>query len=462
MSIVVDDISSYPNLIYLSPVDWKLTINVVNEKQVVKIYGKHEGGATTSVQYIELVNNLYTQEYQSLWNTFDEHGVLLDIKRLPQESNQDYKQRIESVYSNPAGSSFLGVANSSTRELGLVKISDALSLSIPKDKYNINLFTSVFVEFGSVYFRARTPEMIIREKLFVDPVYMTASLSKYAAELPITATLENGIAIPISSIKFEINEENPSVCRIKIDYPQAKGKFVEIEYQYYEQIFYKNYPTLGDIEKTISSLTDHTGKKLLNCLSSHLLSGNEDCLGLFINSLVLAGDDVFSISWSPIKIRRVSDKFFREYFHVEGESYRNTKFYTYITELKSNSRTLWGSVQSDRDFWDAADGTSRSFDHIPTLMDPEIVSYKTLGTGDALVKIDASDAWARSYIGTSNELLVNAGLDTKLFQPGVAHTFDLTPGIQTFYSRKISPEDLRLTVSPTRNNNNFVIFSGQK
>jgi hypothetical protein len=95
-------------------------------------------------------------------------------------------------------------------------------------------------------------------------------------------------------------------------------------------------------------------------------------------------------------------------------------------------------------------------------MDPEIVSYKTLGTGDALVKIDASDAWARSYIGSSNELLVNAGLDTKLFQPGVAHTFDLTPGVQTFYSRKISPEDLRLTVSPAKFNNNFVIFSGQK
>jgi len=462
MRILVDDIESHANLEYTSPISWRLTLNVINEKQVVKIQGKHQGGATTSTQFIELVNNLYSQQYESLWNTFDEHGVLLDTRRLPAESNQDYKTRIQSVYRNPAGSTFPGVANSSTRELGLLKIQDALNLSIPKDSYNLNVHSSVSIEFGSVYFRARTAEMIIREKLFVDPVYMTITLSKYAAELPISAKLENGISIPISDIKFEIDEENPSTCRLKINNTQAKGKFISIEYEYYEQLLYKNYPMLGDLQDAISNLVDNTGNKLVICQSSQLLSGNEDCLGLFIDSVNLSADTVFSIAWSPIKIRRVSDKYFREYFHVEQESYRNTKFYTYITELKSNSRTLWGSVQADRDFWDAADSSSKSFDHIPTLMDPEIVSYKTLGTGSSLVNLDAANAWARSYIGTSSETLFNAGLDTKLFQPGVAHTFDLTPGIETFYSRKISPEDLRLTVSPVKLNNNFVIFSGQR
>ena len=462
MTILVDDIEKHPNLRYLTPTDWTLTVNVITEKQTVKIQGRHEGGATSSVKFVELKNNLYLQDYEPLWNTFDEHGVLLDIRRLPKESNQDYKERIQSVGTNPAGSTFLGVANSSTRELGLLKVPNALSVSIPKDRYGINLHFAVSIEFGSVYFRARTLEMTIRERLFVDPVYMTVNLSKYAAEIPTSVTLENGVSIPISKVSIEIDEENPSICRLKIDSVIAKGKFVNIEYQYYEQLLYKHYPIIGDLEEAINNLTDHTGHRLLVCKSNQILSGNEDCLGLFIDFITIQKDVEFSIDWSPIKIRRISDKSFREYFYTEGQSYKDTKFYTYITELKSNSRTLWGYVQADRDFWDAADSSSKSFDHIPTLMDPSIVSYKTLDKSGNLLDIDSPNAWARSYIGSNNESLINAGLDTKLFQPGVAHTFDLTPGIETFYSRKPSPDPIRLTVSPVRFDNNFIIFSGQR
>jgi hypothetical protein len=462
MTILVDDIANSPNLHYLSPYDWKLTVNVLLETQVVKVQGKDEGGATTSPYFLELKNNLYTQQYESLWNTFDEHGTLLDIKRLPQESNDDYKLRIQDVTRNPGGSTFAGVANSSTRELGLIKIPDALTLSVPKDKYGLNLHSSVFVEFGSVYFRTRTSTMIIKEKLFVDPVYMTVTLSKYATEMPISIRTENGINVPISSITFEVDEETPSVCRLKIDYPAAKGMFVDIEYEYYEQLLYKNYPTLGDLEVAISRLTDNTGHSIVTCKSTQLLSGNENCLGLFISFSTLVGDSTFSVAWTPIRIRRISDKFFREYFYTEGKSYRNTNFYSYITELKSNSRTLWGSVESDRDYWDAADNSSKSFDHVPTLMDPEIVSYNTVSPQSGLVPLDSAQAWGRSYVGNRNEDILNAGLDVTLFQPGVAHTSDLMPGIETFYSRKATPEDLRLTVSPTRFDNNFVIFSGQR
>jgi hypothetical protein len=462
MTIVVDDIASHGNLEYLSQTKWRLTINVLMEKQVVKIYGKHEGGATTSTKFIELKNNLYTPVYQGLWNTFDEHGSLLDIKRLPHESNEDYKNRIRSVTVSPGGSSFLGVANSASRELGVLKIAGAIVLEMPKDKYSISLHNSVAVEFGSVYFRARTASMSIKEKLFVDPVYMTVNLSKHIAEIPTLVQLEDGTPVPVSKTFIDIDEENPSVSRLKIDFLPAKGKFIYVQYNYYEQLLYKDFPTIGDLQEAISKLTDHTGHKLFNCYANQLLSGNEDCLGLFIDSGTLTPNSLLSIGWSPIRIRKISDKHFREYFYRDGESYRNTKFYTYVTELKSNSRTLWGSVQADRDFWDAADNTSRSFDHIPTLMDPEIVSYKTFGTGDTLKRLDSADAWARSYIGTNNETLNNAGLDVRVFQPGVAHTFDLTPGIETFYSRKISPEDLRLSVSPIKFNNNFVIFSGQR
>lgn len=455
MKILVDDKENYEGVEYPTPTSWKLTINVFGQKLGIKVQGKDTGGATSSVQYLELSNELYDLKEEQLWNSFDEHGVLMDLKRIPGESNNDYVERIKDVNRSPGGSSFLGVANSSARELGIIKINDAISLSTPKNSLGVNLHLAVDIEFGSVFFRARTLSMIYTEKLYVDPVYNTINLSKKAYDYPTHIVSDNGLTVAISDTEFEIDEDQPSVCRLKIKYPAVFGTFVTVVYPYFEEVLYKNYPTINDLQEKINTLTDNAGQKLVNCSSSLLLSGGEDCLGLFIGFFSLPRDGEVSIPWSPIKIRRISDKFFREYFLEKDVSYRETKFYNYITELKSNSRTLWGTVQADRDYWDAADSRSKSFDHIPTLMDPKIAVFS-----DA--NIDSAQAWARAYLGNSGEFLSNKGIVTDLFQPGVAHTYDLEPGIATFYPKENIIEDSRLAISRTKLNNNFIVFSGQR
>lgn len=455
MKILVDDKEDYPGIEYPTPTSWKLTINVFGQKLGIKVQGKDIGGATSSPQYLELANELYDLKEEQLWNAFDEHGVLMDLRRLPGESNSDYAERIKDVNRSPAGSTYLGLANSSARELGIIKIDDAVSLSTPKNSMGINLHPSVDVEFGSVFFRARTLAMVYTEKLYVDPVYNTINLSKKAYDYPTHIISDNGLSVAISDTEFEIDDDKPSVYRLKIKYPAVFGTFVTVTYPYYEEVLYKDYPTIGDLQEKINSLTDNAGQKLVDCTSSLLLSGGEDCLGLFIGFFALPRDGQISIPWSPIKIRRISDKYFREYFQEDDKSYRETKFYTYITELKSNSRVLWGSVQADRDYWDAADSRNKSFDHIPTLMDPKIAVFT-----DA--NIDSAQAWARSYLGNSGEFLSNKGITTDLFQPGVAHTYDLKPGIATVYPKEAIIDDPRLAISQFKLNNNFILFSGQR
>lgn len=56
---------------------------------------------------------------KSIFNSLDEHGVLLDLPRIPGEKNKDYKARLLDVGVNRASSAYSGLLNGITRELGM-------------------------------------------------------------------------------------------------------------------------------------------------------------------------------------------------------------------------------------------------------------------------------------------------------------------------------------------------------
>ncbi len=56
-----------------------------------------------------------------VWNTLDEFGLLLDLKRNFMEKNEDFKERLLDVFRYPANSSKKGIKNGIARELGLIQ-----------------------------------------------------------------------------------------------------------------------------------------------------------------------------------------------------------------------------------------------------------------------------------------------------------------------------------------------------
>lgn len=55
----------------------------------------------------------------SVFNEFDYFGSLLGLQRLPEEKNTFYKKRLLDVFTNRANSTYTGLINGITRELGL-------------------------------------------------------------------------------------------------------------------------------------------------------------------------------------------------------------------------------------------------------------------------------------------------------------------------------------------------------
>jgi len=82
-------------------------------------------------------------EVYNVWNCFDEMGLLLGLPRNPGERNREYRERLLDVYSNPANSTYTGLKNGISRELGLpsdsviiLKLSDLMDPSYTGNMLN--------------------------------------------------------------------------------------------------------------------------------------------------------------------------------------------------------------------------------------------------------------------------------------------------------------------------------------
>jgi len=85
-------------------------------------------------------------ESHQVFNEFDRHGVLLGLIRLEAERNPAYKKRLLDVFVRRAGSTYRGLINGITRELGL-EIEDTMTIVPLKNSNDDPLLPSPAVVF---------------------------------------------------------------------------------------------------------------------------------------------------------------------------------------------------------------------------------------------------------------------------------------------------------------------------
>lgn len=104
----------------------------------------------------------YTPTSYQVWNELDEFGLLLDLPRIQDENNSTYKQRLFDVFVHRANSTYYGLINGITRELGL-------------SMYHAMTVTPVWN--GSVY-AGDSPAIVFEEtKCYVYDDYANTSLT---------------------------------------------------------------------------------------------------------------------------------------------------------------------------------------------------------------------------------------------------------------------------------------------
>lgn len=457
MTVLVNGDDDYPGLEYPNLTSWKLVYSLKSPKEIVTLQARDSGGALTSERFVELSSKLYNTNYQALWNVFDEHGLVADTQRLPKESNTDYAKRIKDAYINRGGAFFEGVVNGATRELGLSKLPDAILIR-PYLEQDKPVSTGINLRVTSYSVQLFTSQTIFEESVYVDPIYKTVDLTYLPRDLPITISIEGKDDIELSKVEIYESETDPYAKKYVIHDPVALGRIVTIRYPFAYELLFRDYKTIDELVIKLNTLKAFT-KPIVVASKNAVLSGNEDTFGLYLASTVINRDGV-TLAWSPVYLKKMSDRGYREYFIKDNITYRQSKYYEFVKELQTNTRVFWGSVEADRDFWDAADSKDLSFDTIPTLFDPPLTQFQSY-TNDGYITIKPISAWGRNYTGLQNEVLINLGLTNTLLQPGVGTKRDLEPEIYTDFRLTKTKEEFFNNIPPSRFNNNTGLFTGQ-
>lgn len=460
MSITVDGRENFPGLTYPTSTTWKLVYNLNSASRTLAIRAKDVTGAVSSVRYVKLESNVFSQNSTALWNAFDEHGLVSDVERIPGESNYDYSKRIKDSFKFRSSPDFVGIVNGASRELNLTKVTDSIRLSILRNEFGQYKASSFEVEVTPHSIRIHNPMFTVTERLRVDPVHKTIDFTYLPKESPVQITSDSGKDIGIGDVKVKLYRDSSRISyRAVIDC--EKANFVDVTYYYWEEALFKSHPTIESVIWFIRGIKDPSGQQIIDANISTLLSGNEPSVGLYVGVDVLEPESVTEISWSPVVVKRMTDVGYRDYFISKDETLKQTEYFDFIKELKNNTKIFWGSVEADRDRWDAADSKSLSMESIPTLFDPPITKILSEYTGE-VTEIEPISAWGRSFVGYDGEYTPNRGLVSELFQPGVAHTDDLKPDVYVTSSYINTTSTFSGNVSPSMNSNTVVLFSGQK
>ncbi len=436
---------------------WSFIYILDQEEVLLSFKARISTGASTSTKYLTLRNKTYDLVTRNIWNTLDEHGLLASIDRLPNESNDAFYNRIKDVYSSPASSNYFGLINGSNRELGLDKISNAITLTLNTTLFGGYKNTEAEVDITAYSIRLRNSSYITTETHLLDPVYSCCYLNKHPKNI-VDVSFEDGTKInPANYALVTSEDESPSTHKLVLNKNYKPNTYITVTYTYFDELFFSTYPLLTDIVTRLNQTTDRSGATYLTAILHKRLSGGESSSGLFKDNLTVTAGTPITIGWSPIFINRISDREFRESNTSSSQQYYESNYYSKIKGLKNEIKIFWGSVECDRDYWGISESVTNSLDHIPTIMDPVKYNYVINNSG----QLSKDEAWIRNYIGPSGETVTNRGLDPSYFQAGVGYINDLKPNIYIENTTN-KQEKTTLPVSPIKNNNNYLYFTGQK
>ena len=459
MEVIVDGQSNFSGLSYPTPLSWRLEINLQVTKRTLQIKATDSSGLSTSVKKITLTNQVYEKYTRAVWNKFDEFGLVADIERLPGESNFSFSKRVRKSHSETTGPSFQGVVNSATNELGLDKIPDAINIKVNKNLTNQKIITDYRYEVSGYSFKLFSNVFNIQEKLLVDPVYNTIDLSYRIINSPISIKTDSGADIDLNNIEI-ISEENTTTLVNRIKLNTDGVKYATITYNYTLELLFKDYPTLESLINRLNTVKDYKGNNVFTASLSSVLSGNESTQGLYLGSGDITQSFDSLLSWSPVFLKRISEVGYKDYVKGNAATLKDSKFYSTVKILRDQLNIFWGTAEFDRTRWNSSESTNLGLDSIPTLFDPPISKIMDVVSGQSIY-VNSVEAWGKNYVGSSNQTLINYGLVSNLFRPGVGFTEDLEPQMYMTTTTGLLGSYLEENISPLQNNNNVVVFSGQ-
>lgn len=337
-----------------------------------QIRAKDKRGNWSSYRILELTLSENIPVLSSVWNTFDEFGTLMGVKRLPGENNVSFRRRIKDTIKNNGGLQYLGVLYSSIRSLDSKLIKDAFKLKLFEENSFDSELPRVVVRSHGLFVSGEA-FFVPKEVHKVDPITLTIKLNKKISSLDdihIAIGREEEVEGRFYKIDIEQNQ-------IVFSSDRFANQYIHLSYYYEIEILWKNNLTVKDVRNALNSIQYPNGEYVFKCELSTSLNGSESSNGLLLTNYISISTNTLYFEWSEIWIREMNDIEWRDSFLNEDGNFFETEWMKYVQEILSITKDAWGLAVADVNTWDASLNGETASAVIPRKFDSRFGFWKT-------------------------------------------------------------------------------------
>lgn len=425
----------------LSSVRWTADVMVPPSGSAVLLRAVDTQGNTSTYKSIDLTIDTADLSTQQVTNVFDEFGYALDLERLPEETNENYRNRLLDVNVRRGAPQYSGLLNSINRELDLEQIDSALILTPGVNPGNNQRFSDVTFTLGPHYARIESSLLkAYHEYQQVDGWSWSVELDGYLAES--TIKVESPIGVEIDDSNYDLDTDNNTV--VFVDDTWAE-KDIWVTYEYEERLDVSDI-TILELQTWISSVT-HDSAALIEIEVDTTLDTSLSCDELerlprtsIVRDQVenTAGEDVegVSIRWCEAILWCLDDAETKERFLNDRNNYFGTEVEAWAKRVRGLAANQWGQAVADRSIWMSLNEVEKIDTYLDTTYDPRMgfwassdptktrrysteeahaFNYISPGDGSDMVRIGLDRSELKSGIGDGTDLLVILSEDLEPF-----------------------------------------------
>ena len=335
---------------------WRLEVPLSSAEQLLYVRGRNVKGETSPYLTVRVKLATTKTENFPVWNSFDEHGLILSTPRLPGEDNPTYKRRLKDVMVHRGSPRYIGLRNSITRDLGLLDEQHDRAIVLTRDivlhpsdqvldTLRIAHVPGKFLLLGDI-FRVRG------ERKIVDGHDWSFVLDHPPEDL--------GLRISVDDRTIDFSQYRlVDGARVRFRTPAYNGRRAIVDYGYRVEI-----PTTG---RTLAQLkadieaVEVQGQRLLACaVQSGLESRSAEGLDFLppvsaanFRRIDFEGVEVTGIPvrWSPVRIFSMQDPVFLELHRNEFGNHFQTRIDGWGLQLNARMQILWEHVVADKGIW---------------------------------------------------------------------------------------------------------------
>jgi len=396
---------------YPTNTSWEADILLTKGVNTITVYAEDTNSNRTNDTVLSIDAGSSEERTRTMFNTFDEWGLLLNLRRLPGEKNLYYRNRLIHTEEKLGGTSYAFLIEAVRRELSLLGKEDVLTVRVVEE---IGQPLAVGVNLTIETTRLTVEANVLRkdsEAIVVDSGSGEFVLSEELSEFEeLSLVTRSGQEIPSST--FEVLSDRRTV---RIFSPH---KYLYATYKYVAVLPWSSYFDLASLVVGLNALSCPKGRKFITASTTN---GTVACSLLKRTGReTISSEEDTTFDYCEARLIEMWDQGYQDSLLNVNGTHFGTKLEVIAKQLRQKSNLFVLGTVLDRDRVVRTLDAKRTFSVLPHLADADPSYYSCTKASDTN-RYNQYDylAYNGACPNHSSESLVLQGHHGRVFVAGV-------------------------------------------